>query len=333
MPPSLTRVFDNLYATTIEIRMKELQNVLYERNPLWMHLKAGGSTQQQNGGAFIQHPLQYAENNSVTSIGKAGTVALSDPEFLTNDKWDWKYITGHIIRDFTEEQKNSGTAAKLNLVAAKFENLKDSYADYMEEKAFADGTGNGGLDIGGLALIVADDPTTGTVANINRATNSWWRNQTTNMTAISVSTGLLGEMETMFNDCGKLSGGARRFPDMITTTQSIYETYKAEAPEISRIQLSKDGPYGKLVDLGFGDVAFRGVPVMWSHKAPAGKMYFTNSSVLKFTVDGNADFALGDWIAIPNQPTRKVAHSLVAGNLTCSNCAKNGVLFNIGDTA
>jgi hypothetical protein len=47
----------------------------------------------------------------------------------------------------------------------------------MGAAVYADGTGSGGKEIGGLALLVPDAPTAGTVGGINRATWAFWRSQ------------------------------------------------------------------------------------------------------------------------------------------------------------
>jgi hypothetical protein len=47
----------------------------------------------------------------------------------------------------------------------------------MGAAVYADGTGSAGKEIGGLALLVPDAPTVGTVGGINRATWAFWRSQ------------------------------------------------------------------------------------------------------------------------------------------------------------
>lgn len=72
------------------------------------------------------------------------------------------------------------------------------------------------------------------------------------------------------------------------TTRALYEKYSALAR--SNYQFFDR----KLVDMGFGDVQFRGKPVIFSNSCPSGHMYFINTQEgfgsLKFYVHKDFNF-------------------------------------------
>ena len=74
---------------------------------------------------------------------------------------------------------NSGPEKMMDLFEKRIKNAEKTLTNHMSNAIYGDGTGSSGKEIGGLALLVADDPTTGTVGGIDRAVtgNEFWRNQ------------------------------------------------------------------------------------------------------------------------------------------------------------
>jgi hypothetical protein len=252
-------------------------------------------------------------------------LAATDP--LTVVHWNWKYLTGHIIRYFADFQQNRGKAQLIKKVNADIDNLQSSLIDSLETNMFGDGTGDSSLAIDGLDNIVAEAPATGTVGDLNRATYSWWRNQYKDMASEAASVYLRKRMNAMFNNCGKLGEGVTRFPDIIVCAQDVYEIYDSEVFEISRIIISDR----KMADLGFGDMTYKGRPMTWSPSCKAQSLYMLNTDSLEWVSDPIENMTLGDWLPIVNQPRDVVAHAMNVGNLVCGNCAKQGVIFNIAE--
>jgi hypothetical protein len=283
-----------MYTTTWYLRRKEVVDQIFNATPFWYLLSKKGKRSTQTGGRSIEIPLQYAKNETVKFIGRGGTVELEATDPLTVVHWNWKYLTGHIIRYFADFQQNRGQAQLIKKVNADIDNLQSSLIDKMESSLFSDGTGDSNLATDGLANIVAILPTTGTVGNLNRATYSWWRNNYKSMSGEAASIYLRKRMNTMFNDCGKQGEGVSRFPDIVVTDQTVYEMYESECLEIARIMIGDR----KMADLGFGDLAFKGRPITWSPSCTAGYMYFLNTNVLEWVADPIENFTLGEWLPI-----------------------------------
>ena len=324
-----TEQIDLIYTTTWQLRRAKVYDSIFKQTPFWNLMSSKGRMDTENGGRFIEEPINYDTNSSITTIGRATTVTLQDIDHLTASKWDWKNITGHIQRFYTDEQMNRGTSMLIKIITAKIDNLQGSFAQEMERMLFADGTGNGGLEIDGLDNIIAENPTTGTVGGINRATsgNDFWQNQFKDMALDVVSTVLLKRMNNIFNNCGIYGAGIQRFPDILISAQNVYEAYTEEATEIQQIIMTESGK--RIAELGFGEQQYRGQPMTWSPECKAGSLYFINSASLRWVADTIENFTLGEWLPIVNQPRTRVAHAMLTGNLVCNTPRKNGVLFNM----
>jgi len=325
MALSYLEQLDSLYTTTFQLRRKQIIDQVFNATPFWYLLTKGGKRRTEQGGRWIEVPLQYAKNETVTFFGKGDTISINDTQPLTVARWDWRYLAGSIVRYFVDDQKNRGQAAIINLMNAKIDNLQSSLIDKLENSLFGDGTGDGGKAIDGLGNIVATTPTTGTVAGIDRATYTWWRNNTKNMSGLSASVYLRKEMATMFNECGKQGEGVTRFPNLLICSQTVYEYYESECLEIGRINIGDR----TLADLGFGDLAYKGRPLTWSPALTANSIYFLNTNFLEFVVDPIANFDITDWKPVIDQPNDRVAQIVVVGNVVCSNCKRQGVMYNI----
>lgn len=324
---TLTEQLNTMYTTTWYLRRKTIVDNAFTATPFWYMMTKKGKRSTQSGGRSIEIPLQYAKNETVTFIGRGGTVELEATDPLTVCHWNWKYLTGHIIRYFADFQMNRGQAQLIKKVNADIDNLQSSLIDKLESSLFSDGTGDSNKAIDGLGNVVAILPTTGTIANLDRSVYSWWRNKYKSMSGEAASIYLRKRMNTMFNDCGQQGEGVSRFPNIIVCAQDVHEMYENEALEISRILIGDR----KMADLGFGDVAFKGRPMTWSPSCPDGYMYFLNTSVMEWVADPIENFTLGEWLPIINQPRDVVAHTMTVGNLTAGNCARLGVIHAIAE--
>ncbi len=328
MANTLTEQLNTMYTTTWYLRWKKVVDQIFDATPFWYLLKKKGKMSTQTGGRSIEIPLQIVKNKTVKFIGRGGTVDIAATDPLTVVHWNWKYLTGHIIRYFADFQRNRGKAQLIKKVNADINNLQSSFIDYMEAKLFEDGTGDSNFAIDGLANIVAEDPTTSkVVGNINQLTYDWWRNQFKDMSNFPASIHLRKQMNIMFNNCGQQGMGLTRFPDIVVCAQNVQEFYESEALEISRILISDK----KLADLGFGESAYKGRPFTWSPSCPSGSLYMLNTNFLEWVADPVENFTLGDWLPIINQPRDVVNHGMAVGNLVCSNRKRQGVMFDIAE--
>jgi hypothetical protein len=212
----------------------------------------------------------------------------------------------------------------MDLMKQKMENVKNGLVDTLETALFqAAGGITTGID--GLDHLVQEAPSgASVVGNVAQDTYSWWRNQFKDMAGLSFASVGRKNMVTMNNNCGQ--NRTSDFPDIIVTTQAVYEFYEAEMDDYLRMDSTLLG------DSGFQNVAFKGKPIVWSPSCKAQSMYFLNTNFLKLQYDPRYFFSITDWKSIPNQVNDRAAQIILACALTTNRRRCHGVMFNI-DTA
>src|SRR6185437_10843948 len=102
-------------------------------------------------------------------------VAINPQDTFTSAEFDIKQLMVAVSISGLEQLQNAGEERSINLVASRVENAEDTMKNVVALAMYADGTGSGGKEIGGLQLLVADTPTN-TVGGIDRNTWNFWRN-------------------------------------------------------------------------------------------------------------------------------------------------------------
>jgi hypothetical protein len=341
-PSSLTLNYDSILSTTFFAVRKELYDQIFKDNVVWNVLHSKGRKRSQNGGERIQIPLQYATNSTVGSYSGYDVLDTTPQDNVTSAFYTWKQLSGSVSINRLEERQNSGESQILNLLRQKVTELSMSMQDEASRQLLvpngsASGSaftvGNSGKDLLGLPILVADDPTTGTVGNISRS-NTWWRNQQTDSSATTYS-GYKKELRTMWNDCSKGTGNG---PDVALGDQTAYETYEAALDDNTRYTNTV------MADMGFDNLRLKGSLFYWDERVPdwensehptvdggsptKSSVVYLNTKFLELVVDSQTDFITTPFVRPENQDAR-TAQVLFMGELTCSNMRKQGVLASI----
>ena len=308
-----------LITTTLESQVKKITDNVLNNHPLLGKMKAKGNVKKLSGGNVIRESLSYAENSTVQSQGEYDTFDTTPQDVLTSADFDFKIITGTTTMTDLEKKQNAGPEKILDLLKGKFDVLETSMRNTLGTQIYGDGTGNGSKDIGGLQLLIADDPTTGTVGGINRANFTVWRNQLWNFTTESVTesaTTIQNAMNQLFIRCQVQSG---ELPDTIPADANYFSFYEDSLQTIQRIT---NPDMGKL---GFANVKYKNADVFYDPEAPTDHMYFinTNHVFLKY---------LGSQLFEAMETTRPVNQSIFVtplvftGNMTITNSRTQGVM-------
>lgn len=321
---TLSESLDNLYTTTWQHMKETVRDQIFDATPFWFFLKEKGRLKPENGGRYITDPLQYAKNDNIQWITKGGTVPLNDTEILTTSKWDWKYLTGSLVRFGVDDQQNRGKQQIINFMNAKLENTKNALASDLETKLFA--AAAAGNEFDGLQRLVADDPTASvSVGDINQSTYSWWRNKFKDMASSSFASNGAAEMRTILNNVSNNLGMDKT--DIIISGQTPYEWY--EDAVLDNYYRTYDT---KMADMGFENQKFKGIPWVWSPSCANTRMYFLNTNFITLRYDPAMNFDMTKWKDIPDQVNDRAAQIIFACSLTVSRRRCQGVIFGI-DTA
>lgn len=318
--------FNDVLTVTLESRSRTLRDNVSKNNALLKRLKEKGNQRPITGGSKILEELEYGEGDMVWYSGY-DTISYSPKQLFTAAEYALKLCAVPVAISGEETLMNSGSEQMMDLLEKRINNAEKTLSNKIAKAIYSDGTGSSGKEIGGLALLVADDPTSGTVGGINRATsgNEFWRNQS--VAAALSKDNITKEMSALYNKCTRGSDK----PDLIVCDDALYAIYDSTLMDMQRFSDPK------LADAGFVSLKFKGADVIYDGGqggyCPANHMYFLNSNYIYLRTHKDRDMRVigGERMAINQDAFYKIIGW--AGNLTMSNAALQGVLINTSSTS
>ena len=316
--------FNNVLTTTLENRMGELADNVTKNNALLYKLDKRGNRRPFSGGTKIVEEINYNEGDNVWYSGY-DAINFTNPQLFTAAEYVMKLLAAPVGVSGEELLMNSGKERVIDLFEAKIDNAEDTLRNKMSQAIYSDGTGSNGKEIGGLQLLVADDPTTGTVGGINRATagNEYWRNKSSVQQAALTTATIYGAMNDLYLKCSR---GTDK-PDLIVADDTMYSLYENSLVAQQRFVNAE------MAEAGFQNLKFKGADVIYDGGdggyCPAKHMYFLNTKYLKLRPHKDRDFRLiGDRNRVAINQDAIYAIIGWAGNLTMNNAKLQGVLVD-----
>ena len=303
--------FDALLSTTLANYRDQLTDNVFSARPLTYWLQDKGRIRMLNGGTKIVEPLIYGQNSTVASYSGYDTVSLTAQDGITAAEYDWKQYAASIAISGIEEAKNNGEQEVINLLEAKIMQAEESMREGFNQMFFSDGTGNSGKNWNGLGNIVESGNSVGGINSATGQGNDWWRSYEENTSGALT----LAQMATAYNS---VSVG-NDHPDVILTTQTLFEKYEA----LLQPQLRYTDT--KTADAGFQNLLFKSAPIMYDVHCTAGVVYFLNSKYLTLVGHSGKWFSQTQFVR-PENMDASYALIMCYGNLTCRNRAKQGKL-------
>jgi len=312
-----------IVSTTLRNRAGEFADNVTNKNALLRVLSERGKVRTLSGGRTIVRELDYQENSTFQFYSGYEALDVNAAETLSAAEFDWKQSAVNVTISGLEMSQNSGTEAVINLLESRITNAMRTMANETSTSIYSDGTGSSGKEIGGLQLLVADDPTTGTVGGINRANFDFWRNfsfdATTDGGAAASATNIQSYMNTVFNTVCRGSD----FPDVIVADLNYFTFYQDSLQAQQRFADPEDLRSGDFRALSYGGNSQ--VLLDGGSGIPDDHMYFLNTDFLSFDVHEDRFFTPREAKTPINQDAM-VIPVLFMGNLTMSNAERQGVL-------
>lgn len=317
--------FDDLVTTTLKKRNKKLADNVTKNNALLYRLNTKGKIRTVDGGTSIVEELEYGEGDMIWYNG-FDSINYSPKQLFSAAEYALKLCAVPVAISGEDLLKNSGTEQLINLLTKRVENAEKTMSNKLSAALYSDGTGSSGKEIGGLKLLVADDPTSGTVGGINRATsgNGFWRNQTKVADTALTKDTIRPAMDDLYLKCCRGTDKS----DLIVADDTMYSLFEQTLTDLQRFSNPK------LAEAGFTTLKFKGADVIFDGgqggACPEGHMYFLNTDYLYLRPhkDRNMEVINGDRMAINQDAIYRIIGW--AGNLTMSNAALQGVLVNAG---
>lgn len=233
----------------------------------------------EDGGFEITQPLVIGRNNNIAAYSYYDELPVNQTSELTKLRYGFARVAGTVIISNQEEDENRGQSEVVKIAKAKIEALKVSIAERFGGEYFY-GIG-AGKNPNGLGLLIPDDPTTGTVGGIDRATNEYWRTLSYQFNNTLDKTNISQAFRAVFLD---MKAGKEEKPDGIIAGRNIYEMYADFLESKSSLAAATFGTLTSTADFGFEALKYGHVPVMYDPNCPDDKAYFINTRYLKLHV-------------------------------------------------
>jgi hypothetical protein len=316
--------WSEVLTTTLYNRSGSLADNVSDNNALLSRLKKRGNVKTADGGERLIQELEYAENATFMRYSGYELLNVSPSEVLSAAEFEWKQAAVAVTISGLEQLKNSGSERIIDLMESRITNAEHTMANNISVDIYSAGTASSGKQIGGLQLLVADDPTTGTVGGISRVSWNFWRNYkfqaTSDGGSAASATNIQRYMNTTYNN---LTRGTDK-PDLIVADNNYYGFYESSLQAIQRVTQPNEA------DAGFVSLKYKGADVVLDGgqggACPANHMYMLNTKYLKFRPHKDRNFAPLSTRNSLNQDAT-VQFIAFAGNMVESNASLQGVIF------
>lgn len=314
--PNLSEII----TTTLRSRTRKLADSVTKNNALLNRLEQKGNVKPFSGGRTIIQEIEYAENSNYTRYSGNDTIGIAPSDVMTAAEFDIKQAALSVQINGLEQLQNSGPEMMIDLLESRIKNGEKTMRNNISIDCYSDGTATSGKQIGGLQLLVADSPSSGTVGGINRATWTFWRN-----IVKSGSTFSAAAIQTSMNQLWvQLVRGTDR-PDLIICDNTGWRAYLESLQSIQRITSANNPGM-----VGFETLKYMSADVVldggYGNAAPSSHMYFLNTDYIFLRPHKDRNFAEigGDRFSVNQDAV--ISLWGWAGNMTLSNAFLQGVV-------
>ena len=308
----------DLVSTTLRNVSKQIADNVTNDNGFLEHLdKKGNIKKSVSGGREIDEAIMYGTNSSVSWYDGYDTFTPpTTQEVIDLATFNWKQLGGFVAISGKEAMMNRNDAQRFDFLETRQKQLMANMKNTFATSLYSLGTGSSGKELGGLQLLVSDDPTAaGTVGGINQVTNTFWRNQFSAAAATSSST-----VQARMNAMWLATKRGKDQADLILADDDMYTYYWTSLQAQQRFTNEDFG------DAGGGELRYKKAKVVYDDQCPNKHMYFLNTDYIYFK------YAEGRWFDVGKSRTIQTADYdvvpvFVMGNLTISNRARQGVII------
>lgn len=316
---------NEIVTTTLRNRSGKLADNVTNNNALLARMKKKGSIKPVSGGRTIVEELEYAQNGTYQRYAGYQVLNIQPSDVFTAAEFDWKQVAVAVTWNGLEiDVQNTGEDQIIDLLEARIANAEKTMRNNLSYDLYSNGTADGGLQIGGLQLLVADAPNSGVVGGIDRSQWAFWRNQVfsgSNDGGAGVdATHIQGYMNQLWLRTKRQND----VTDLIVADNNYFQFYWNSLQQIQRITSENQGEagYQTLKFMGADVVADGGVGAA----CPANHMYFLNTEYIKYRPSSKRNMVPLENVQSINQDA-SVKLIVWAGNMTLSNAQLQGVLI------
>lgn len=261
-------------ASVLTRSRKKLIMASVRSNALMAWAFSNDRVEYEDGGYNITNPLTVGRNPNVSAYEYYDQLPVAQTNEFTTVQYTWSRIAGTVIISDQEEDENKGDSAIFKLMKAKLDVLEESIKEKFSEYLYAAG---GGSDPLGLASLIPDDPTAGSLGGISRVTEPQWRTSSYAFAGALDATNIEEAFDDVLMDLTVKSDK----PDLILAGRNIFRLYRAAVRDKVVLNLSDTSNGKRMMDLGFGGLSHQNIPLLYDEDCPVSKVYFINSKYLR----------------------------------------------------
>ena len=276
--------------STLTRSRKKLIMASIKSNALMAWAFANNRVEFEDGGHEITNPLTLGRNPNITSYEYYDEQPIAQTNEFDTVTYNWSRVAGSVVISDQEEDENRVQAQIFKLMKAKMDVLEESLKEKFSTYLYASGSGT---DPQGLSLLIPDDPTTGTVGDINRANETQWRTSAYDFNGNLDSTNIEEAFDDILMDL-TLKGDK---PDVILCGRNLYRHYRTAVRDKVVINLSETNAGKKMMDLGFAGVKHQSIPMLYDEDCPVNKAYFINSKYLRLHILRHVNMKVKELVA------------------------------------
>lgn len=281
---------ESVLHSTMTRSRKKLIMASIKANALMAWVFANNRVEYEDGGHEITNPLTLGRNPNVSSYEYYDQLPMAQTNEFTSVGYNWARVAGSVIISDQEEDENRGEAAIFKLMKAKMDVLEESIKEKFSEYLYGAGTGT---DPNGLSLLIPDNPTTGTLGGISRATETQWRTSAYDFNASLDETNIEEALDDILLDLTLKTDK----PNVSIVGRNIYRLYRAAVRDKVVINLSESNSGQKMMDLGFKGVSHQGLTMLYDEDCPVNKMYVINDKYLRLHVLKHVNMKVKELVA------------------------------------
>ena len=270
--------------STMERSRKKLILASVKSNALFAFIFATGRVETEAGGVKITNPLTIGRNPNITEYSYFDRLPLAPTNEFTTVEYGFARVAGSVIFSDQEIDENNGPGVIFKLMKAKLEVLEESIQEKFSTYLYGAGAGKAPY---GLAALIPDDPTVGTLGGLDRAKQDQWRTLSYNMPGAVNHTNIEEVLDDILLDMTV----RKDKPTVILVGRDLYRAYSQAIRDKLVVNLSELGKAGKnMTDLGFNGFMHQKVPFLYDEDCPANKAYFINTKYLRLHVLKGVNF-------------------------------------------
>src|SRR5262245_40797451 len=187
--------------------------------------------------------MEYSENGTYKRYSGYDVLNVLPSDVFTAAQYPIAQAAVAVSISGLEMLQNSGKEKMIDLLESRIGNAERTMQNNLSSDCYSNGTADGGKQIGGLQLLVADPNNSGTVGGIDASVWGFWQNGVMSFAAAGLVPGA-ATIQTMMNRAWLAQSRQSDKPDLILADNTYFRYYWESLQAIQRITEDRSGMAG-----------------------------------------------------------------------------------------